>query len=177
MSAGMGYMKSPEALHPEESMHRITASALHGQKIGVDGQSASALIIGMNRHGTSKASHSVLLENESILDSKNTIFGRTEFVQKSGDDLALAESQSATKFNVGTAQLGYIREVARIHWATVGLGAAGTLNFVPAALESAYGSRNPMGALVFVRLRPFHVPMGSMPGMKMSSPQQSHSHE
>jgi hypothetical protein len=177
MSAGMGYMKSPEALHPEESMHRITASALHGQKIGVDGQSASALIIGMNRHGTSKASHSVLLENETILDSKNTIFGRTEFVQKSGDDLALAESQSATKFNVGTAQLGYIREVARIHWATVGLGAAGTLNFVPAALESAYGSRNPMGALVFVRLRPFHVPMGSMPGMKMSSPQQSHSHE
>jgi hypothetical protein len=162
----MGYLKSPEALHPDESMHRLTASALYGRKIGVDGQSASALIWGMNRHGSSSASHSALFENETILDSKNTIFGRTEFVQKSGEDLALGGSQLATRFNVGTAQLGFIREVARLHWAPIGLGAAGTLNFVPAALESAYGSRDPKGMLAFIRLRPFHVPLDAMASMK-----------
>ncbi|HYN80154.1 MAG TPA: hypothetical protein VES88_01520 [Gemmatimonadaceae bacterium] len=167
VAAGFGYLKSPEALHPDESMHRITASILHGRKLGSDGQAASTLSWGMNRHGAlARATHSILLESEIILDTRNTLFGRTELVQKTGEDLALDEDQSLTRFNVGSAQLGYIREVARVRWATIGLGAAGTLNFVPASLEPGYGSQTPMGAFFFLRLRPFHLPMSSMPVMK-----------
>jgi hypothetical protein len=73
-------------------------------------------------------------------------------------------------FNVETAQLGYIREFARTHWATIGLGAAGTLNFVPGALEAYYGSRTPVGSFIFLRLRPFHSSRkgaANMGGMKM----------
>jgi hypothetical protein len=174
LAAGIGYLKSPEALHPDESLHRITASILHGQKLASGGQSASSLIWGMNNHGTSAATHSVLFENETIFDSKNTLFGRTEWVQKTGEDLALGETQSATKFNVGTAELGFVREFLRVHWATLGFGAAGTVNFVPAALEPAYGSRTPLGAFVFLRLRPFHLSMSSMEPTKGSNPQHSH---
>lgn len=179
LTAGAGYLKSPEALHPEESMHRYTASILHGTKRGTGGQSAATLIWGMNQpSGNSPATHSVLFESETILDARNTFFGRSEFVQKTGEDLALDASQSRTRFNIGTAQLGYIRELTRFHWATVGVGAAGTLNFLPASLEQAYGSRNPVGAFFFLRVRPYHLSMSSMTGMKnMTRPTPSHSHE
>ena len=152
-------------------MHRITASALHGRKIGADGQAASALVWGVNRRGgDSKPTSSILLENETIFDKKNTIFGRAELVQKTGEDLVLDETTIpnafSTRFNVGAFQLGYIRELTRLRWATIGLGAAGTLNFVPASLEDAYGSRHPIGTFVFVRLRPFHHGGSAMPSME-----------
>ncbi len=184
-TSGYGYLKRPEILHPEESMHRVTASVLHGITLGADGQVASALIWGANKHSTGPDfSHSVLAESEAILDRRNTIFGRAEFVQKNAEELVVdgisgsASSSGASvgfpsmqKFNVGTLELGYIREVARTHWATFGIGAAGTLNFVPSPLETVYGSRNPKGLMVFLRLRPFHerASAGGMHGMHMGA--------
>ncbi|HET9636363.1 MAG TPA: hypothetical protein VFP26_10580 [Gemmatimonadaceae bacterium] len=181
LAAGYGYLKSPEALNPSESIHRITASALHGARIGADGQVATTLIWAANKLAGESLSNSLLLESEAILDRKNTLFGRTEFVQKSAEDLVVADPivtskgvslpgfPASQRFNVSTAQLGYVREISRTHFATIGLGAAGTLNFVPALLEPYYGSRNPVGAFVFLRLRPFHSSRGTaeMGGMKM----------
>jgi len=181
--AGYGYLKSPEALRPAESIHRLTASVQRGVRLGENGQWASTFIWGANKQSTLPGlSHSFLLESEALLDRSNTVFGRSEFVQKSAEDLVLDSPvrttggvllpgfPSSQQFNVSTAQLGYIREVARTHWATIGLGAAGTLNFVPAPLEPYYGSRTPAGTFVFLRLRPFHTPrkgMTDMGGMKM----------
>lgn len=183
LAAGYGYLKSPEALNATESIHRITASAQHGTTLGSEGQIASTFIWAANKHSTIPGlSHSFLLESEAILDRKNTIFGRTELVQKSAEELVVADPLTTSKgvllpgfpatqhFNVGTAELGYIREVTRTHWATIGLGAAGTLNFVPAPLEPYYGSRTPVGAFIFLRLRPFHTSRKEatdMGGMKM----------
>jgi len=187
LAGGYGYLKSPEALNPGESMHRITASVFHGARLGSDGQWASAFIWGANKHSTQPGwSNGFLAESEAIIDQHNTLFGRTELVQKSAADLVVdnpvtlrsgtvlpgfAASQS---FNIGALQLGYIRELGRTHWATIGLGAAGTLNFVPAALEPYYGSRNPTGMFVFVRMRPFHSSRSStrvkdMGGMQMKN--------
>jgi hypothetical protein len=182
-AGGYGYLKSPEAANPTESMHRITASAQHGNTFGRDGQIASTIIWGANKSsGLPRLSNSFLLESEAILDRSNTLFGRTELVQKSAEDLVVANPITTSRgvvlpglpatqlFNVGAAQLGYIREVARTHWATIGLGGAGTLNFVPTALEPYYGSRTPVGAFLFLRLRPFHTarkPISDMSGMKM----------
>ncbi len=169
LAAGYGYLKSPGALKPDESMHRVTASVQHGTSLGQDGQLATTLIWAANKHSTQPMlSNSVLLESEAVLDNSNTLFGRSELVQKSAEDLVVDNPVTARgggvlpgfpatkRFNVGTAQLGYIREIARTHWATIGLGAAGTLNFVPSALEPYYGSRTPVGTFVFLRLRPFH---------------------
>ncbi len=166
LAVGYGYLKSPEELHPDEPMHRFTASALHGKAIGTDGQTSSAVVWGVNRHGDeSKATHSILFENETILDRKNTLFGRAELVQKTGEDLALDDEipdAAEKQFNVGALQIGYIRELTRFRWATIGIGAAGTLNFVPESLEDVYGSRNPVGTFVFLRLRPFHLKSSAM---------------
>ena len=183
LAAGYGYLKSPEAGNPTESVHRITSSVQHGTAIGADGQIATSFIWGANKSSLSPSlSNSFLLESEAILDRSNTLFGRTELVQKSAEELVVADPVTigggvslpglppAQRFNVGTAQLGYIREIARTHWATLGLGAAGTLNFVPSPLEPYYGSKTPVGAFLFLRLRPFHTPrkaMADMGEMKM----------
>ncbi len=175
MTGGYGYLKSPEALNPTESMHRITASLLYGSTFGTHGQLAASAIWGANKHSTRPGlSHSMLLEADAVLDERNTWFGRAEFVQKSAEDLALDTPQygfaAGTDFDVGAVTAGYIRDFARFGKGTLGLGAMGTLNFVPSGLSTAYGSRTPLGAMVFLRLRPFRTGasmsgMGPMPGM------------
>jgi hypothetical protein len=187
LAAGYGYLRSPESLNPDESMHRMTASVLHGTRLGADGQWSSAFIWGANKHSGESSSNGFLAESGAILDKRNTLFGRTEIVRKSAEDLVvdnpvttrngtvLPGFPASQRFNVGSLQIGYIREVARMHWTTLGFGAAGTLNFVPAPLEPYYGSRNPTGLFVFLRLRPFHRSRSTMNdsgGMPMK-----HSHD
>lgn len=153
-AAGYGFLKSPEGLRPAESMHRITASVLHGRKLGVDGQLATTLVWGSNRH-SGKTSHSALAEGEAILDRHNTLFGRLELVQKTAEDLGFATGPT---FTIKALSLGYIREVGRTFWGTVGVGFQGTLNVVPATLDPFYGSRTPVGGMLFLRIRPLHAP-------------------
>jgi hypothetical protein len=165
-TGGYGYLASPEALNPTESMHRITASALYGSTLGREGQWSAAAIWGANEHSTHPGlSHAVLLESEAVLDARNSIFGRAEFVQKSADELALATAQygfsADQEFNVGALSLGYIRDVGRFGKGTLGIGAMGTVNVVPSALNAAYGSRTPLGAMLFLRVRPFRSAMGA----------------
>src|SRR5882762_5857558 len=80
-SAGYGFLKSPEALRSAESMHRVTGSVLYGRKLGMDGQLATALVWGANRH-SGRTTHAVLGEAEAIMDRRNTVFGRFELVEK-----------------------------------------------------------------------------------------------
>lgn len=172
LNAGFGFLRSPEALTPNVSVHRVTASAMFGQTIGTDGQLAATLIWGANkRSGDDGLSHSALVEGEAVLDRWNTVFGRVEVVQKSADDLVIDFAPfsfaPAQRFNLGAVSLGYIREVAPMRVATLGLGAMGTANVVPPSLQTAYGSRTPLGLFVFVRLRPLAIKDGGMGGMQM----------
>lgn len=169
-SAGYGYLASPEALSPNESVHRMTASALHGRKLGPDGQWASTFVWGANvSHGST--THSLLAESEAVLDRRNTLFGRAEWVQKSGGELVVDTPAlglpSHRIFDVAALSLGGVRELTSWSGATLGFGAMGTMNFVPEALRTAYGSRTPLGAFVFLRLRPLHGAESEMSGMKM----------
>jgi hypothetical protein len=172
-TGGYGYIKSHDALDPTQSMHRVTASALHGMRFGTNGQLSSAIVWGVNTHPGQRGSHGVLGESEALLDDKNTILGRVSFVQEMAGDLAVdappLNFPSDRLFNVGSGTVGFIRELARWNATTIGLGVTGTMNLVPSALQSTYGSRTPLGGLVFLRLRPFHSAATSMEGMKMSA--------
>jgi hypothetical protein len=170
LSAGYGYLASPEAHSPDESIHRITAGVLHGRKVGQAGQWASAFIYGSNRSSHHpERSQSVALESEAILDRWNTVLARGELAQKSAEDLVLDEPPfdfpSDERFSVTSLTLGYIRELGRGWGTTIGVGALGTVNLLPEALETAYGSRTPLGMALFLRIRPFH--RGAMAGMDM----------
>jgi hypothetical protein len=157
LAVGHGYLKSPEALSPGESTHRTTASILHGRRIGPDGQIATALVWGANRHG-GRTTHTGLAEAQAVLDLRNTIYGRVEFAQKSASDLQLSGFPPDTTFVVNAFSLGFIRELTRGRGATFGVGLQGTVNLVPGALESVYGSRTPLGGMLFIRIRPLHAP-------------------
>src|SRR5207302_9309345 len=85
LAASYGYLKSPEELQPDENQHRIGASVLYTRPIGREADWASALVYGANRHtvpggSSQRFEHSVLLESNAQLDTKNSIFGRAEWV-------------------------------------------------------------------------------------------------
>ena len=168
-SAGYGFLKSPEALNPSESVHRVTASVLHGRKLGMDGQIATALVWGVNRH-SGRTTNSALAETEAVLDRSNTLFGRLELVQKTAADLVLPPGPGGfapeSTFTLAAASIGYIREIVRTSKTTLGIGLQGTLNVLPVSLDPIYGSRTPVGAMLFVRIRPLHGPH-TMPSTSM----------
>ena len=97
-----------------------------------------------------------------MLDRRNTIFGRLEVVQKTAEELVLPTGSGGfapdSAFTVTALSVGYIREIVRSSNATVGVGFQGSLNALPAALDSFYGSRTPVGVMLFVRIRPLHGP-------------------
>ena len=166
MTAGYGFLKSPEALRPDESVHRFTASVLNSRKLK-NGQWATSLVWGANDVSHEGWSNTALLESEAILATHNTIFGRTEYARKSAEELALPITAfpAAEKFDLGNLSLGYIRDFAQMFGATAGVGVMCTVNRVPESLEAFYGSRLPLGGLVFFRIRPAYkvaAPMGGM---------------
>lgn len=157
VSAGYGFLKSPEALNPGESVHRMTASLLQGHKIGGDGQIATTIVWGANRRaGTT--THSAVAETEAVVDQSNTIYGRAELAQKTAEDLVLGSFAPERRFDVTAFSAGYVRELFRSTGTTLGVGVQATLNVVPDELQPFYGSRTPVGGMVFIRFRPTHGP-------------------
>src|SRR5881628_2598624 len=155
VSAWYGYLKSPEVLHPDESLHRYGVAALTTQALGQRGQWATALIWGANDQiGSGQPSHSVVLEYTLDLDGTNAVFGRAEYVRKSAQELVIPSAPSAEEYDVGALALGYRRMVGTVAGLAVGLGARASVNLVPSSLEPTYGSRAVAGLAVYLQLRP-----------------------
>src|SRR6266571_3930128 len=155
VSAWYGYLKSPEVLHPDESLHRYGVAALTTQALGQTGQWATALIWGANDPiGLGGPSSSVVLESTLELDETTALFGRAEYVRKSAQELDIASAPATAQYNVGALALGYRRMVGTVAGLAVGLGARASVNLVPSSLEPAYGSRAVAGLAVYLQLRP-----------------------
>jgi hypothetical protein len=156
ISIGYGELRNPERTMPAENARRIVASVMHGLSFAPGAQWATTLVYGRNEEGDHAPSSSLLLESEAVFDQRNTLFGRAEYVEKTGHDLPIAGIEEERSLDIGAISLGYIRELLRGRGVTLGIGARGSVNFVPSALENAYGSRTPVGGMVFLRLRPYH---------------------
>jgi hypothetical protein len=88
-------------------------------------------------------------------------------VQKSAQDLAVADQSESRQYDVSALTLGYSREIMRARGLTLGASILGTLNMVPEGLAAAYGTRYPKGYAVFLRLRPDRMHSEhAMPGMQ-----------
>ena len=155
VSAWYAYLKSPEGLHPDESLHRYGVAALTTQPYGRGGQWASALIWGANDPlGSGHPSNSVVLESNLALDGTNTLFGRAEYVRKNAEELVVPSAPPAAEYDVSALALGYVRTIGTMGGLVAGVGVRGSVNFVPASLEPEYGSRTPVGLAVYLQLRP-----------------------
>lgn len=152
VSTWYGYLRSPEALEPALTMHRLGAAVLAAG--GSATRWSSAVVYGANiARGSSRWSNSALLEGSVELDRADAVFGRLEFVQKSPADLAVAGAANVL-YDLGEMSLGYFRAIRETSGIVLGVGARGTLNIVPPSLRDTYGSRMPLGAAVYVSLRP-----------------------
>jgi len=155
VSAWYAYLRSPEALNPDESLHRIGASALTTQPVGTQGTWSSALIYGANDEiGPGPLASSVVLESTLDLDGTNAFFGRAEYVRKSAAGLVIPSVPPTTEYDVGALALGYLRTVGTVAGLAAGVGVRGSVNFVPSSLNAVYGSRTPAGAAIYFRLQP-----------------------
>ena len=175
LSTWYAYLKSPEVLHPDESLHRIGAAALTTRPVGAGGTWSSALIYGANAQiGTGRLASSVLVETTLDVDGTNSLFGRVEYVQKSAEELVISSVPPTTQYNVGALALGYVRMVGTVAGLAAGVGVRGSVNFVPASLDAVYGGRTPAGVAIYVRLQPAGareggMKMNGMPGMHRGS--------
>ena len=167
VAAWYAYVKSPEELHPDESLHRLGAGVSTTQPAGNGGRWSTSLIYGGNDPiGASTLSNSVVLESSLDL-GMNWFFGRAEYVRKSAEDLVISSVPPTTEYDVTSLVLGFLREIGHVAGLEAGFGVRGSLNFLPRNLEADYGSRTPGGVAVYLRLRPAGrgMKMDAMPGM------------
>ena len=160
VTGSFAYLRSPEAAHSEESLHRVSASVLNYQKFGTGGDWSTALVFGANQVSSEKSlKASYLAETNLEFGNGHAVLGRAEYVQKSADDLVLGSSPPAQSFNVGTVVLGYLYEFDRQGAIRTGLGIRTSIAFVPASLAPVYGGSHPTGIAVYVRFRPAPMDM------------------
>src|SRR5947209_1827312 len=123
LSAWYAYLKSPEGLHPDESLHRIGAAALTTQRAGNAGTWSSALIYGANDQiGTGRLASSVVVESGLDLDGTNSLFGRAEYVRKTAEELVIPSVPAMTEYDVGALALGYLRTIGTAWGLGAGVG-------------------------------------------------------
>jgi hypothetical protein len=172
LNASAGLLKSPEALHPDVSQRRIGASIMRTSGFGTSGEWASALIYGANQPialGVSQPiENSVVAETNLDLDGRNTVYGRLTWVQKTADELAVPGLPADQRFGLATVSVGYSRELFHIRHTAIAVGMRGEVGQVPVGLQPTYGTRNPLGFAVYLRVRP--AVSASMAGMDMSMP-------
>lgn len=143
-----GYMRSPEELHPEDSVRRITASLMNVTKLSGERQVATTIAWGRNdEHGFSDA---YLIET-NFMTRSYSLFGRAEYVEKTGDELALMPRDRIIPVKQFT--LGATRELVRGKPYQLALGGSVSYSIVPGNLDSLYGE-HPLGYWIFLRLRP-----------------------
>ncbi len=165
-STSAAYLASPEVLHPDESLHRYSASVMNTRLLRSRGEWSSSIIYGANAVTGARVANSALAETDVSLDGINTFFGRAEFVQKSAQDLAVADESDMRRYDISALTLGYSREIVRARGLTLGASILGTMSVVPPTLTSTYGTRYPKGYAIFLRLRPDRMRShGAMPGM------------
>ncbi|MBZ0274007.1 hypothetical protein K8I61_18355 [bacterium] len=154
LQSSYGYLDSPEALEPDIAVHRVTASAAANYRIGREGNFAATFVFGENASSEGTATPSFLLEATWSAGGRHEMFGRAEYVQKTGHDLVLAERLSETRFSTGQISLGYVFRFGPFESFDPGIGVRGSLGLVEPDLETYYGSTSPAGAMVFLNLRP-----------------------
>ena len=153
LQASYGYLKSPEALEPDASVRRFTASASHHASFE-HGEWATTLAWARNdKRGPEGRSRlpGAFLESTFVARDRHTIFGRYEQVDK--DELFDAgDPLHGRAFVIRKLSLGYIYDVVASGPVRWGIGGVVSRPHGPSMLD-AYRGGSPLSYLVFVQGR------------------------
>ena len=154
LQVSYGYLASPEELQPDESLHRLVASAAFNRPVGSSGVVAATAVMGRNRPSEGPDTGSWLLEANYETGGRSVLFGRAEYVEKTGEDLVLTPALEPEVFEIESLVAGYAYRVLDAPGFVMEVGARVSVDHVGGDLEPFYGTRNPSGYMVFVKLHP-----------------------
>jgi hypothetical protein len=141
---------TPEQLEPGVDQHKVLASAIYTVPFGDHGWWSSTAAWG-RRSSPGTDLDAWVLESALKPNAALTIFSRAERVDS--DELTrTVGGHHGPVFTAGKVSLGAIHDWPVSEHLTFGLGALYAWNFVPGALDAAYGD-DPSGAMAFVRLK------------------------
>lgn len=153
------HLTSPEALHPEEDLQRMTASIMYNRPI-TRGNWASTLLWGRNRSlHTGLVWNGYLAESTLRFARRSYVWGRIENADRTNEllfknQLEPPDFQEGIIGRVHAYSIGYSHDVDLIPHLASAIGAQLTVYSTPGSLTAEYGS-HPLGGLIFLRLRPF----------------------
>ncbi len=149
LQASWAEEKSPEQLDPGVNQRKVSASAIYTTPAGNLGWWSTTAAWG-RRSSQGVDLDAWVLESALKTDANWTIFARAERVQN--DELTTVAGHRGPVFAVGKISVGAIHDWALSPHVSFGLGGLYAVNFVPNALDAAYGN-DPNGAMAFVRLK------------------------
>jgi len=148
LQVSYGRIHSPEQLEPDVNQDRTTASAIYDGTFGDTGRWEGTVAWGHNRNRPGHDLDAFTAEAAASIGERHTVFVRAERVEK--DELFLEPDPLAGQiFKVGELTAGYRNDFWHQGHFIAGLGAAGTLSFVPDELHSTYGDM-PASLLLFL---------------------------
>jgi YHS domain-containing protein len=162
LQVSAGRVKEAEAADgagPRLDVNKVTASATY-HRIRERSVWASTIAWGRNSE-SGEGTSAVLIESSYTVADRDAWFGRLEVAGKTPHDLDFT-TPSENTLTLAKVQGGYTRYLAAVRGFKAGLGAEGSVGFVPAALRTVYGSRTNVGAGIFVTVRPALMTSASM---------------
>jgi hypothetical protein len=152
------HLASPESLHPEEDVQRMTASLMYNRPLP-HGNWASTLLWGRNRTlPAGQVSNGYLAESTLQFANSNRVWGRVENVDRT-NELLLGNNPEPPGFEesflarIQAYTLGYDHDFPLLPGLSTALGGQFSFYGKPDFLTPLYG-RRPTGFIVFMRFRP-----------------------
>jgi hypothetical protein len=151
-----GFLHSPDALNADIAQHRINGSLMWAETRGAEVWAATASIA-ERVLSNGAASFAGLIEGYWAIDGHHALFSRLEAVQKTGIELVL-EQPSRKKHAVGTVVAGYVYYFGPFISLEPGLGLRASVSPLARDLASDYGTRAPLGVMIYAQLRTAALP-------------------
>jgi hypothetical protein len=152
------HLTSPEDLHPDEDVQRMTASITYNRPMA-KGSWASTLVWGRNHVlQTGQVFNGYLAESTLHFAEHNHVWGRFENVDRTSE-LLLGKQPEPPGFDeaflarIQAYTVGYDHDFPLIPGLSTALGAQVTFYGKPDFLTPIYG-QHPAGAILFIRVRP-----------------------
>jgi len=152
------HLTSPEQLHPEDDVQRMTASVSYNRPFA-KGSWASTLLWGRNRTlQNGQITNGYLAESTLRFAERNHLWTRIENVDRTSE-LLLGKQSEPPGFDerflarIQAYTAGYDRDFPMVPGLSTALGAQVTFYGKPDFLTPIYG-QHPVGVILFIRVRP-----------------------
>ena len=158
LQTSYAFLETPESLHPDVSIQRVTGSAVHATSLGDGRHWTSTAAFGFNMPSEGITTRAFLAESALDLGHLGTTFVRAEYLIKSGEEFDFPEPMADVDLPITAVALGHVHPVAEVAGTETALGIRGSVAYAPAELEARYGTRTPVGVMAYLQIQPTMMP-------------------